>query len=167
MSQRHRLWFSPNFKALYQQDSWENFLSFTILIPVMKMIKNQLYVIAFYCFLYGIKNVSLSFQYWAPKYVINQCVKLCSAKTVQKNLLSGLSKLSWLCGDCVTDCFDFFTGYNIQYHSFRHCHIATFLSITQELTSFSLLAGADPGYVKRGGRDPKGGGGRVADITRK
>ena len=26
--------------------------------------------------------------------------------------------------------------------------------------------GADPGYVKRGGRDPKGGAG-VADITRK
>ena len=25
-------------------------------------------------------------------------------------------------------------------------------------------SGADPGYVKRGGRDPKGGG-RVADIT--
>ena len=28
-------------------------------------------------------------------------------------------------------------------------------------------AGADPGYVKRGGRDPKGGGGAVADITPK
>ena len=28
------------------------------------------------------------------------------------------------------------------------------------------VAGADPGYVKRGGRDPKGGG-RMADITRK
>ena len=29
------------------------------------------------------------------------------------------------------------------------------------------LTGADPGYVKRGGRDPKGGGGRVADMTPK
>ena len=30
------------------------------------------------------------------------------------------------------------------------------------------VAGADPGYVKRGGRDPKGGGGgRMTDITRK
>ena len=28
------------------------------------------------------------------------------------------------------------------------------------------FTGADPGYVKRGGRDPKGGG-RVADITPK
>ena len=31
--------------------------------------------------------------------------------------------------------------------------------------AWSLFSGADPGYVKRGGRDPKGGG--VADITRK
>ena len=32
--------------------------------------------------------------------------------------------------------------------------------------SHTVVPGADPGYVKRRGRDPKGGA-RVADITRK